>query len=62
MSLEVKIPKILDMVDDDVMIETVKSGKFIIIAIPITDILVEKQTEKVDVVKSSQLGFEVPEI
>jgi len=46
MSLSVKIPKVLDLVDDDVMIETVKSGKYLIIAIPVEDIIIWKQEEE----------------
>ena len=43
MSLKVKIPRILDVVDDNAMIETVKSGKYLIIAIPVEDIVIEKK-------------------
>ena len=43
MSLSVKMPRILDLVEDDVMIETVKSGKYVIIAIPVEDIVIGKQ-------------------
>ena len=46
MSLSVKIPRILDLVDDDVMIETVKSGKYVIIAIPVKDLIIEKRGEE----------------
>lgn len=37
-SLGVKLPLVLDLVEDEDMIETIRAGKHMIIAIPIEDI------------------------
>ena len=46
MSLRVKTPLTLDVVEDEVMIETVKSGKYLIIAIPVEDVIIKKRGEE----------------
>ncbi len=37
-SLDIKLPLVLDVVEDEEMMETIRAGKHMIIAIPIEDI------------------------
>lgn len=56
-SLGVKLPLILDVVEDEDMIETIRAGKHMIIAIPIEDI--QTPGEEVNC-RYSHLEFECP--
>lgn len=45
-SLGIKLPLVLDVVKDEDMIETIRAGKHIIIAVPIKDIQSSGETAK----------------
>ncbi len=45
-SLGIKLPLILNVVEDEGMIETIRAGKHMIIAIPIEDVQMPEESAK----------------
>jgi len=45
-SLGIDLPLVLDVVEEEHMIETMKSGKYLIIAIPVEDIHLSGESTK----------------
>ncbi len=45
-SIGVKLPLVLDLVEDEDMIETIRAGKHMIIAIPIENVQVDEEKVK----------------